>query len=461
MVQLTLLRLIKFLLIVSTLSCYVLLRQAMQDKQTYVVKWMERSEKGSDTSAQLNFSDQLSPSCISGHALGTPPFVRDANCVNCSRLTCKALLSGSNGSIYTEARAFMKEHKLTVPPDKYYRDLARDCFKFKRVMGYRTRPMSDKEANFPIAFNLLIHTDLEQVERLLRALYHPQNSYCIHIDAKAKPSMQDSVRAIAACFSNVFVASKLERVVYAGFTRLQADINCMRDQVIVPTRWRYLLNVAGQAFPLRTNLELVQILQLYNGYNDIEALYHRTMKKRINFEWNETESKGMIKTGRKKAPPPHSIEIVRGSAYGVFSRAFVVFVLTDQKAKDLLEWSRSTYSPDEHYWSTLHHTYVNPHLNTPGAYSGRPDSKPWLAAFALWGGRDKCHGVWRHGSCVFGVEDLPILIARRELFANKLYSTLEPLTLICLEAWIRHKEQCHPKIDYDFYAKLPFTQKAS
>ena len=314
------------------------------------------------------------------------PF-RDTKCTNCSHLTCQALLSGTNGSIYTEARAFMKTHKLTIPPDTYYRNIARDCFKFKTVLGYRMRPASAEEANFSIAFNLLIHTDLGQVERLLRTIYHPQNSYCIHIDAKAKPAMRDAIHAIAACFDNVFVASKLERVVYAGFTRLQADINCMRDQVKVHTRWRYLINVAGQAFPLRTNLELVRILKLYNGYNDIEALYRRTIRRRINYEWNETESKGMVKTGQKKGPPPHNIEIVRGSAYGVFSRAFVEFVLTDQKAIDLLEWSRTSYSPDEHYWSTLHHTYVNPHLDTPGAFSGEIHISIYRFSFLwkIWG----------------------------------------------------------------------------
>ena len=116
--------------------------------------------------------------------------------------------------------------------------------------------------------------------------------------------------------------------------------------------------------------------------------------------------------------------------------------------------------------ATMHYVLCQqPHHNVSSLISmnlsGRPDSKPWLAAFALWGGHDKCHGMWRHGSCVFGIEDLPILVARRELFANKLYSTMEPLALICLEAWIRHKEVCPPKVDYDFYAKLPFTKKAS
>jgi len=61
---------------------------------------------------------------------------------------------------------------------------------------------------------------------------------------------------------------------------------------------------------------------------------------------------------------------VKGSAYGAFSRGFVQYLLTNQKARDLLEWMRTTYSPDELYWATLNYRYVNPHLHVPGAAHG-------------------------------------------------------------------------------------------
>ena len=56
----------------------------------------------------------------------------------------------------------------------------------------------------------------------------------------------------------------------------QADINCMHDHLNISdssagARWRYLINTAGQAFPLRTNEEIVSILRLYNGTNVIEG----------------------------------------------------------------------------------------------------------------------------------------------------------------------------------------------
>ena len=40
------------------------------------------------------------------------------------------------------------------------------------------------------------------------------------------------MKAIANCLPNVFIASKLEDVIYEGYSRLQADINCMTDLLI-------------------------------------------------------------------------------------------------------------------------------------------------------------------------------------------------------------------------------------
>ena len=102
---------------------------------------------------------------------------------------------------------------------------------FKSNQGYHTMAASENEAAFPLAYNILVHKDSVQIERLLRAIYRPQNVYCIHMDSKSKEDFRDAIQGMADCFDNVFVASKLERIVYAGYSRLQADINCMQDQV--------------------------------------------------------------------------------------------------------------------------------------------------------------------------------------------------------------------------------------
>ena len=91
---------------------------------------------------------------------------------------------------------------------------------------------------------------------------------------------------------------------------------------------------------------------------------------------------------------------------------------------------------------------------------GKPDSKPWMAVWVAWGGVDKCHGISRHGTCVFGVGDLPQLLPHNELFANKFYIDNEYLTLQCLNEWLEFKVAC-PQLysDYDYYRGLPYIYK--
>ncbi|ESO98133.1 hypothetical protein LOTGIDRAFT_70416, partial [Lottia gigantea] len=86
-----------------------------------------------------------------------------------------------------------------------------------------------EERNFPIAYNILLHKDFIQSEFLLRAIYRPQNYYCVHVDGFSPPSYHESVQKLVDCFENVFIVSKTENVTYASFSRLQADLNCMKD----------------------------------------------------------------------------------------------------------------------------------------------------------------------------------------------------------------------------------------
>jgi len=91
--------------------------------------------------------------------------------------------------------------------------------------------------------------------------------------------------------------------------------------------------------------------------------------------------------------------------------------------------------------------------------AGYPDHKPWLAAFAKWQPVDDCKGKWRHTSCVYGIEDLPQLMTRKEFFANKFDVEFEPFARECLAAWIKFKEVCPQEVNLTYYENLPFVIK--
>ena len=146
---------------------------------------------------------------------------------------------------------------------------SKGCGEFRRTRQYPEGPLSQEEALFPIAFSILLYKDVKHVERLLRAIYQPQNVYCLHVDAKAPSSVQDAISALVKCFTNVFLASSMVQVLWGHFSVLLAELTCMKDLLHKHSHWKYFINLTGEEFPLKTNLELVRILSVYGGANDV------------------------------------------------------------------------------------------------------------------------------------------------------------------------------------------------
>lgn len=187
-------------------------------------------------------------------------------------ISCPALFDGDPKEVQ-KAKDYMIAHPRTSIKDADYIAMTKDCKHFRSARGYFSEPLSQEEADFPIAFSILMYKNVEQIERLLRAIYMPQNFYCIHIDTKASDEVHLAVRALARCFPNVFVASKLESIFWAHISILIGEMNCLGD--LMKYQWKYYINLSGQMFPLQTNRNLVRILKLYNGANDVEGTIER------------------------------------------------------------------------------------------------------------------------------------------------------------------------------------------
>ncbi|CAM4525685.1 unnamed protein product, partial [Caretta caretta] len=231
------------------------------------------------------------------------------------------------------------------------------CSEYLVDNHYITSPLSAEEAAFPLAYIITLHKEFDTFERLFRAIYMPQNVYCVHVDEKAAAQFKKDVETLLNCFPNAFLASKNEPVIYAGISRLQADLNCMKDLLESRVRWKYLLNMCGQDFPLKTNKEIVRHLKGYKGKNltpgVLPPAHAISRTKYIHKEHIGTDSSYMKKTNELKQPPPHNLIVYFGSAYIAVTKPFVEFILNNQRAIDLLKWSKDTYSPDEHFWVTL------------------------------------------------------------------------------------------------------------
>lgn len=111
--------------------------------------------------------------------------------------------------------------------------------------------------------------------RMLRLIYRRHNLYCIHVDEKSPRAMHLAVKAISGCLDNVFVAKRAVDIHWGEFSLLEAELVCLHQLFQEHKKWKYYINLMGREFPLKTNRELVKILQAYNGANDIDGTLHR------------------------------------------------------------------------------------------------------------------------------------------------------------------------------------------
>ncbi|XP_060630782.2 N-acetyllactosaminide beta-1,6-N-acetylglucosaminyl-transferase isoform X1 [Anolis sagrei] len=343
------------------------------------------------------------------------------------RAQCASLLSGG--------KAFTWEPRLGTTWGRFS-----SCEDYRSGSHYLTRPLSAEEAAFPLAYVVTLHKDFPTFERVFRSLYAPHNIYCIHVDLKAPASYQQQVEELVGCFPNAFLVSKAEPVVYAGISRLQADLNCLKDLLTSQIHWQYVLNMCGQDVPLKTNLEVVRHLKSFQGKNitpgipmparftsRIKYVYRQHMRKDASY---------MKRTSIVKSQVPHNLTIHFGSAYIALTRPFVEFLFIDKRARDLLNWSMDTYSPDEHFWVTLNRIPGVPGAMPNATWEGNLRAIKWGDAEANHGG---CHGRYVRGICIFGTGDLKWLLSSENLFANKFELKTYPPTVECLELNLRER----------------------
>ena len=72
---------------------------------------------------------------------------------------------------------------------------------------------------------------MRQFELLLRAIYRPNNIHCVHVDRKSPQKFKDDVAKIVRCLPNAFVASDAVELIYTHYSRVEADLVCMKQLI--------------------------------------------------------------------------------------------------------------------------------------------------------------------------------------------------------------------------------------
>ena len=280
--------------------------------------------------------------------------------------------------------------------------------------------MSKEEEELPIAFGLTVHKDSRLLDRILRAIYMPNNVYCIHIDKKSPEVFSKAIRAIIRCLPNVFIAANSVDVLWGHITVVQAQFSCMEELLKSQVKWKYYISLVGQDFPLYDNKQIVKALQGLNNTNNIESY---PMAKRQLYRMKAVfilkENHQIYKTKKPKGPPPHNITIYKGSTHIIAIREFVEFGLHGQIGKDFYEFLKDSKIPDETIYSSLQR-----HPGVPGGING--NQPRWIARALYWGDvktSKVCRGKWVRKLCWITFQDLSWALGEEnkgKLFVHKI-----------------------------------------
>uniref|UniRef100_A0A915HFG9 Uncharacterized protein n=1 Tax=Romanomermis culicivorax TaxID=13658 RepID=A0A915HFG9_ROMCU len=331
-----------------------------------------------------------------------------------SNFNCSAIINGNLAEI-RRAERYLDPKSKRLPVDF-------STFECRDFIYPNFRPKN--ESNFSFAYSILAYKNERQFLKLFRAIFRPWNFYCLHIDSKSR-EFDFLIRKLKFCFANNFFAtSQREDVRWGQISLLKAALNCMQILIQNPgSEWRYLLNIAGTDFPIKTNREMIEILDGNVDSSDVENLGSQdSWKYEHSFPGGLTKEN--LKQFRKALKfnltyPKKELflfPVVKGSFSVTLSRKFVEFLFNDEDMvpRNFFDYLNDTVIPDEAYWSSLYHNYYVPKKIRENS------TREFRTRYTHWGNqRPLCKGYMEHGLCVYGIRDLPWLISKDSFFAHK------------------------------------------
>ena len=287
------------------------------------------------------------------------------------------------------------------------------------------------EQAFPLAYAFIVYESPEQILRLLRLLYKPQNVYCIHVDKKSEK--RDVFLNIARCFPNIFIPQSIIDVRWSEPSLLQAQMSCLNDlseyrdrQEDWRKRWKYVVNLCGKELPLISTAEMVKKMKHMNGTSSVVAW---PIPK--NETWTMARLHGRVL--------PFNLTYYKSMTYNALSAQFVEFLLKNPSAKYMLRFFLRTSFAEEHYYATLFHM-----PGAPGGYNPEiPDGEYFEVGHYFWRTtqeevRRPCFGKTIHGICVVEAADMVRILDETKngstaLFQNKYFMEWDHVAMDCME----------------------------
>ncbi|XP_062264233.1 xylosyltransferase 2 isoform X2 [Platichthys flesus] len=226
-----------------------------------------------------------------------------------------------------------------------------------QAVGELDNSLSKVENPIRVAFVLMVHgRALRQLKRLIKAIYHRDHYYYIHVD-KRSGYLHREVLQIAQQFPNVRATPWRMITIWGGASLLKAYLRTMQDLLsMMDWKWDFFVNLSATDFPTRTNDELVAFLSQHRDKNFLKSHGRenaRFIKKQgLDRLFHECDNH-MWRLGERSIP--EGLEVSGGSDWFALTRRFVEYVINSQD--DLVTGLKQFYSyallPAESFFHTV------------------------------------------------------------------------------------------------------------
>nr|XP_003217276.2 PREDICTED: xylosyltransferase 2 isoform X1 [Anolis carolinensis] len=208
-----------------------------------------------------------------------------------------------------------------------------------------------------IAFMLVVHgRAIRQLKRLIKAVYHQQHFFYIHVD-KRSTYLHREVVEMAQHYPNIRVTPWRMVTIWGGASLLKMYLHSMKDLLeMTDWTWDYYINLSATDYPTRTNEELVTFLSKYRDKNFLKSHGRdnaRFIKKQgLDRLFHECDSH-MWRLGERQIP--EGIVVDGGSDWFALTRSFVEYVVytSDRLVSQLRQFYTYTLLPAESFFHTV------------------------------------------------------------------------------------------------------------
>ncbi|KAK5967474.1 Core-2/I-Branching enzyme [Trichostrongylus colubriformis] len=342
-----------------------------------------------------------------------------------AHIDCRRLLLDEKGDY---AMRIAASRSRTLP-----RDLSMSC---EHVRARVLPPDQLRRIDFGVAYARIVYESYEFLEDELRSSYHPQNVFCYAIDYKAQKEFVGRVETLAKCFPNVIVPEKRWGIGRNGINGTLAHHECMKA-LMTHESWGYVILMQNYDIMIKTVYETVSIFQALGGANDVHVLPCEADRYNHSLKWDVRSLK--LYRNEQQVALAHlnaSLTIARGAVQASLSRAAADWMVnTVDLTKTFEQLDFNIMGVDEVLIPTLQ---VSDGLDMPGRFTARCVKEgrkmDFITRVASWQyAKDECHSKqYRHGVCIYGVEDLVWLAKSPKLMANKMMPSFDYGAIDCM-----------------------------